>query len=84
VGGSLFAPFLLGILVSYSAANAHEHTHGHKKMPNLVKACQKECPSAKNNDEAMECIEKLEDDAEFKKTSCNKAHLKFHEMMEKH
>lgn len=44
-----------------------------KKLPDLVKICKKECPEAKNNNEAHECAEDRAKDAkgeEFKKSKC--------------
>jgi hypothetical protein len=51
-----------------------------KKLPNLVKSCKKECPSAKTSSEAMACAEQLEqgaDNAKFKKSKCYKDHEKY-------
>lgn len=44
------------------------------KLPDLVKSCKKECPDAKNSNEAHECAEDRAKDAkvggEFKKSKC--------------
>jgi hypothetical protein len=52
------------------------------KAPDLTKSCAKECPNAKNNDEALKCVEDMEKaqgEAAMKKrhSACYKAHEKY-------
>jgi hypothetical protein len=73
---SLVCSLVLG--VSASSAIAKE-----KKLPDLTKACAKECPNATSNEEVFKCVENLENQAggekAFKKEhkSCYKAHEKY-------
>lgn len=67
----------IGFSLSGSLAMAKE-----KKVPDLTKACAKECPNLASNDEVYQCVENLEKQSgekTFKKEHkhCYKAHEKY-------
>lgn len=76
---SLLCALVLG--VSATSAIAKE-----KKLPDLTKACAKECPNLATNDEVLKCVDEMEDksggEKAFKKEhkSCYKAHEKYEKM----
>jgi hypothetical protein len=56
-----------------------------KKLPDLTKACAKECPNAASNDEVFKCVEEMENKSgekafSKKHKSCYKAHEKYEKM----
>lgn len=66
---ALTATFVLSSLALLSTS---AHAKEKAKLPDLVKTCKKDCPDAKNNNEAHECAEdKAKADGEkFKKSKC--------------
>ena len=60
--------------ISFASAPTFAAKDKANKLPDLVKICKKECPDAKNSNEAHECAEDRAKDAktgeEFKKSKC--------------
>lgn len=58
--------FSLGLVLAISTATAEE-----KKKFNLVEMCKKDCPTAKTDEEAHKCAEKMGRlNKGFKKSKC--------------
>lgn len=71
---SLKSMFVIsGMVLSLTGAQAEE-----KKEFNLVEVCKKDCPTAKTDEDAHKCVEKLARlNKSFKKTKCWEVNEKF-------
>jgi hypothetical protein len=72
----------LALAFSVSGAGLTGAWAKEKKVPDLTKACSKECPNLASNDEVNKCVQDLESksgEKAFKKEhkSCYKAHEKY-------